>query len=162
VSIRWGGSLCGILILGLVVAGCGGGDDVSRSAFIKEADAVCVESNTAAGKEIMAAYSSPPYNDPELAAQTSTGQEAKIFAPILIEDAESQLQGIRDLDTPGDDEEQIEAIEGAYESWLSKAQKDPEKFIASNDIFNEARKLNREFGLVKCAKTPFEEPYVHN
>ena len=161
--IRLGGLLCGVLAFGLLVAGCGGGDDdVSRSAFIKEADAVCVKSNEAAGGKIIKVYRGPEFSDPKLAAEVTTATEVKIFAPILVEDAESQLEGIQGLEAPGDDEEQIEGITGAYEAWLTKARENPEEIVVENDIFNEARKLSREFGLVKCAKSPFEEPYVHN
>lgn len=144
----------------LFAAGCGGGGDSSgdSEAFIKQANAVCVKSNEVAGEKILTAYNLPNVG----AANEETDAlslETKIFMPILIEDAEAQLAGIKALEAPGGDEDEVEAILNAYEEWLERANGSTRQVVVASDMFNEARKLAGEYGLVKCELTPYEEPY---
>jgi hypothetical protein len=147
--------------IGLLAAGCGGGDEGGDpKEFARQGNAVCVEGNTKAGSEILAAYASPKLKKAK-SEREAINLEVNVFVPILIRDAETQLAGIDSLDMPSGDDEEVEAILNAYKRWLKKAEVTPLQVVLANDIFNDARKMSREYGLVKCADTPYEEPYVH-
>jgi hypothetical protein len=154
------GMACALAMV-FLAPGCGGGGSDSGNsqgseASIKRANAVCVKSNKAAGAKVLAAYGRPSVG----VANSETDAvklETKIFMPILIEDAEAQLKGLKALEVPAGDE--VGAILSAYEKWLEKATASPRQMVVASDMFNEARKLAGKYGFVKCELTPYEEPY---
>jgi hypothetical protein len=150
------------LVVGLLAAGCGGSDaGGSKKEFAQQGSAVCVKSNTKAGSKVLVAYKRPEFVNAKTHRE-AINLEVTLFMPILIEDAENQLRGLRALEAPSNEEDKVEAILGAYEGWIDKAQATPLQAIFGADIFNEARELAGRYGMTKCAASPYEEPYVHN
>jgi len=147
------------MLVALVVAGCGSSDDGGDSqTFVKEANLICTKGNEVAGAKIVKAYERPDIKESN-SEKDAISLEVSVLVPYLIEDAETQLEGIKGMDAPGGDEEEIEAITTAYEDWIEKAKATPFKIVVANDIYNDARDLNRKYGLKKCAETGFEAPY---
>jgi len=157
---------CAVLILGLVATGCGGGSDgddgdggASKAAFVRQGNAICFKANSKAGSGILSTY------DLKKVRHASTESEAidfevNLFVPILMEDAESQLKGIKALDVPSGEEVRVKTLLSSYEAWLEKADTVPLKVVIANDIYNDARELAGKLGLAKCEQTPYESPYT--
>lgn len=151
-----------VLAASLLAAGCGSSDDGGdKQTFVKEANALCVKANTVAGEEILEGYDLRKVKDSN-SEKEAISLEVTVFVPILIKDAEAQLAGMKELDAPSEDEEKVEEIIASYEKWLNKAKSTPLQVVIASDIFNDTRELSRKYGMVKCVKTPYEEPYVHN
>lgn len=155
--MRRSGLICSFLVFCVLAAGCGGSDSggISKEAFTRQANAICVKANKKAGSKLLAAY-----NLPGVKHSKSEGEaiklEVTVFVPILIEDAEADLAGIGALDVPSGDEGQIEALLNAYEAWLKKAKGTPFKVVVANDIYNTARELAGKYGLDKCSLSAFQ------
>ena len=145
----------------LFAVGCGSGGGGNKKEFAQQGNAVCVKANTKAGSKVLVAYKRPEFVNSKTHRE-AINLEVTLFMPILIEDAENQLRGLRALDAPSDEGEKVEAILTAYENWIDKAQATPLQAVFGANIFNEARELAAKYGLAKCAASPYEEPYVHN
>lgn len=157
-GMRAGALVCGVLWVGLVVVGCGGGgeDGLEKTAFVKQANAACAKSAKKARAQLLDAYGR------QAVKKSSTEREAialevSVFTPILIEEAESQLESIQSLGQPSEGEAEVEKILAAYEGWIEKAKAAPFKVVVANDIYNHARELGGEYGLETCARSAFEE-----
>jgi len=157
--MRVAAAVLSILILGLL-AGCGGGDDGSDPvAFKKEANEVCVKANTEAGATLLDTYASAQFKNSS-STQRTLQLEEEVIVPILVKNAKAQFDGISALDAPSEGGEEVEAILKSYETWIKKAKAEPDKIVAENDIYNEARKLAKKYGLAKCGQTPYDSPYT--
>jgi hypothetical protein len=153
---------CAALILGLLVAGCGGsGDDegASRADFVRQANAVCFKANSKAGSSIVSTYDLAKVRESNSESE-AIDFEVNLFVPILLKDAESQMEGIAALEVPSGEEEKVEALLGSYKAWVKKADTVPLKIVIANDIYNSAREMAGKMGLDKCEQTPYEEPYT--
>jgi len=142
------------------MAGCGGSDDaeVSKQDFVRQGNAICLKINKKAGDEVKKAFEGP-----ELAGASSEGDgirgEVTVVVPILIAEAEAQHKGLAGIGMPDGQEAEVEAILGAYTTWIKKAEAAPLKIVLGNDIYNNARELAGKAGLEKCRQTPFEVIY---
>ncbi len=147
------------VILGLLVAGCGGGSDddgLSVKAFTKQANALCLENNRLTEAELLKAFGK--LEDEKLSPAAMLKREEAVIVPILVDLAETLSTGIGKLEAPSEKETQVETMLSSYETWIKKATASPEKIVATNDIFNNARELAGKYGLAKCEQTPFEVP----
>jgi hypothetical protein len=146
------------LVLGLLIAGCGGDDEddgTVSGAVVRQANSICENANRSAGAELLKAY------DLKVLKVAASEEEAvrleeTILLPILISAAETLADGFRGLDIPAEDESQIESVVDAYDTWIDEAKADPRKVALANDNFNVARRLAREYGLVRCAQNPYD------
>jgi hypothetical protein len=140
----YGGLLTCALTLGLVVAGCGGGDDnLTKAEFIKQADAICKQGN----KQINAAA-----QDVFTTKQEPSQAQLKQFATeTLIPDVQRQVDGVRALNEPSDDEDQVNAFLDSAQSELDKGKKDP-LYLTSDKSFQKTNQLGKQYGFKVCAE----------
>jgi hypothetical protein len=127
-----------------VVIGCGGGDDeLTKAEFLKQGNAICAKGN----KEIDAAANKTF----EKGQQPSKAQITKFAEDTLIPSVEEQIDGLRDLNPPSADEDQVNAILDEAESALDETKDDPSVFAQDKDPFKKANQLAGQYGLKQCA-----------
>jgi hypothetical protein len=148
------------LVLGLFSAGCGGSTEqkptlIGDRVFVGQANEICAKANGEAGSAILEAYDLREIKKSSLEGEAVDFEET-IFAPILIKDAVAMRDGIGRLEVSSDDEAKVEALLEAYESWVEAAKASPHDVVIASDVFSEARRLARGYGLVQCATSPYE------
>lgn len=162
--------LAAVVALGLLAAGCGGGDEttittstgasgasgatgaagqpLTKTSFIAQADAICQRGNkevNAEGKKIFG-------NLPK--GQKPSQQQQESFAnDTLIPNIQNQVDAIRALTPPSGDEDQVKAITDAAQQAIDQAKSDPSSlFQNGNDPFAKADKLATDYGLKVCGE----------
>ena len=126
-----------------VVIGCGGGDDeLTKAEFLKQGNAICAKGN----KEIDAAANKTF----EKGQQPSKAQITKFAEDTLIPSVEEQIDGLRDLNPPSADEDQVNAILDEADSALDETKDDPSVFAEDKDPFKKANKMAIAYGLKEC------------
>jgi hypothetical protein len=155
VSKRLVGILVSCMALAVFAIGCGSGsgsgdeDSLTKAEFIAQGDAICkkikkkaqTEYNKAAAKYLEEGNSPSRARGTELAEQ------------FLIPGREAQVEALRDLSPPSDDEDQVSAMLDAGEEGVEKAEEDPQTmFISTENPFEEANELAQEYGLKVCGQ----------
>jgi uncharacterized membrane protein len=145
----------GALVLGLLVTGCGGSS--SQDATAQEVNALCLASNK---KAATAAYKvlQEQNHGPRITEREGIQRSARTLIPILVVDAEAQVDAVGSLEVPSGDEAQVKAIISAYRAWIDKAKKTPVKIVYAGDNFEKPRELAEKYGLAECAVNPLQEP----
>ena len=125
----------------LAAAGCGGGgdDNLSKSEFVAQGNAICkkgnAEINTAAKK----------------LNKNSTPAQLKSFATdTIVPSVESQISQIRALDEPSADQDQVNAILDEADAALAKVKANPTLITSNADPFAKANKKAKAYGLTVC------------
>jgi hypothetical protein len=143
-SSLYGGLLVCALTLGLVLAGCGGGDDnLTKAEFIKQADAICKQGNqriNAAAKDVFTTKQEP-----------SQAQLKQFATETLIPDVQGQVDEVRALNEPSDDEAQVNEFLDSAQSELDKGKKDP-LYMTTDKSFSKANQLGKQYGFKVCAQ----------
>lgn len=140
-------SLLAMLALALVAAGCGsssdssGGDALTKSAFIKQADAICTKGN----KSIDAAGA-------KLGQNPSKSQIEQFTNATLVPSLQSQLDEIRNLTPPSGDEDTVTAFLDSADEATSKIKADPSLLTGSANPFADANKKATAYGLKVCGR----------
>jgi hypothetical protein len=139
-----------VLIVCLVpfgLAACGDDDDgPSKADYIEEADAICARSDKETQAIFDAAFEDPQDPQPEEA------QEAlKSALPVVKED----LEELKALEKPKDDEDEIDAIWTAIDegiATLEEASADPETSLTAltSEPFAAGEKLAGDYGMDDC------------
>jgi hypothetical protein len=147
--------LFAVLIVALVpfgLAACGDDDDgPSKETYIKEADAICARSDRETDEIFNNAFEDPADPQPEEA------QEAlKAALPVVKED----LEELKALEKPKDDEDEIDAIWTAIDegiATLEEASADPATSLTAltSEPFAAGEKLAGDYGMDDCG--PDEE-----
>lgn len=159
-----------VLALIVIVAGCGGGgsstagtSEVTRATFIEEADAQC------SSYQVQVAPIKAELEALEKVAEPESPQNEKQLGELLNEareDAESELESIRELEVPAGDEATIERLldtaeEGntlAGEGATALEEGDTQRFgeLASEGeaINQRATKMAESYGLKVCGQAP--------
>ena len=142
-SSLYGGLCVAALCGGLVFMGCGGGDDeLTKAEFLKQGNAICKKGD----KEIdQAADKTFTGNQ-----RPSTAEIKKFAEGTVIPNVQEQIDAIRDLNPPADDEDQVNAILDEAQSTLDKTKDDPTIFASNQDPFKKANKLAKDYGLTEC------------
>ncbi len=142
-SLYGGLSTCA-LTLGLVAAGCGGGDDnLTKAEFLKQADAICKQGNKridAAAQDVFSTKQEP-----------SKSQLEKFATATLIPDIQRQVDAVRALDEPSDDEDQVNEFLDSAQSELEKGKEDP-LYLTSDKSFSKTNELGKKYGFKVCAE----------
>ena len=140
---RLTGGLALVLGVGLVAIGCGGGDDeLTKSEFIAQADAICKQGNKRIDAEAEKIFQSQ---------ERPTQAEAKQFASeTLIPDIQRQVDEVRDLDEPSEDSDQVNAFLDSAQAELDKGKKDP-LYMTSDQSFSKTNKLGQQYGFKVCS-----------
>ena len=122
------------------IAGCGGSgpDPLSKSAFIKQGDQICVH----ATKDREAAVTELTKENPEVGPEELVNDAA--LPPI--KDMAGELDG---LGVPKGDEKQVEAIVTGLEAGIEKVEANPREALGS-EAFEAANKAATAYGLTEC------------
>lgn len=124
------------------VAGCGGEEALTKSAFLKQGNAICAKGSKKIEDGAKKLGSGKPSNK----------VVTKFAEDTLIPSVEDQLSDLRDLKPPKADEEKVKKILDAADEGLSKTKDDPTVLTSSDDPFKEANKQAEAYGLAKCAE----------
>jgi hypothetical protein len=132
------------LAVGVVVVGCGGDDDtLTKAQFINQADAICKQGNKridAAAKEIFTTKQEP-----------SKAQLTQFATDTLIPDIQGQVDDVRALNEPSEDEDQVNTFLDSAQAELDKGKEDP-LYMTSSKSFSETNKLGKAYGFKVCSQ----------
>jgi hypothetical protein len=133
-----------VLSVGIVVAGCGGGDDaLTKSEFLKQGNAICKKGNDQINKDANQTFGNK---------QPSQAQVNSFSSETLIPVVQTEIDGLRDLNPPSEDEDQVNALVDEAQATLDKVKKDPAALIlVKPDPFAKANQLAKDYGLTECA-----------
>jgi hypothetical protein len=138
------GGLClAVLAVGLVAAGCGGGEDhLTKAEFLKQGNAVCKKGNDQIDKAANQTFGKKHPSQAEL----------NTFAnDTLIPVVQQEIDGIRDLNPPSEDADQVNAIVDEAQAALDKGKDDPSLLTSEKaDPFKKANQLANDYGLKEC------------
>jgi hypothetical protein len=138
------GGLLMVAASGLVALGCGGGDDnLTKAQFIQQSDAICKKGN----KQIDAAAEKIFTNG----QQPSKAQLEKFSSETLIPNIQRQVDDVRALNEPSEDEDQVNAFLDSAQSELDKGKEDP-LYMTSDKSFSETNKLGKQYGFKVCSQ----------
>ena len=146
--IVWG---AGLLLVVLLVAGCGGGDDssgesISKEEFIAKADAICKQ-----GNERMEAGFAKRLKGVKSLNKLKKGEYEQLISEVMVPSLEKEIEELRALGVPEGDEERVEAMLAALEEGQETAERNPAAVNASSDaVFGIASRLASEYGLEVC------------
>jgi hypothetical protein len=144
------GVACSVAALILVGVGCGGDDDdsssgVTKSAFVKQADAVCKDFNAQIQKGVE-----------DLPEDTSQADVAQFTLDTAVPLFRDQLDKLRALDVPAADADQVaqmwDDLEAGTDQLEQKLKDDPQAVFAEDyDPFGDVNKALNKYGLKQCA-----------
>ena len=135
--------LAALLASGLVVASCGDDDDaLTKSEFIKQADAICKQGNERIDAEAKKIFTS--------GKQPSQAQLNQFATETLIPDVQRQVDDVRALDEPSEDEDQVNAFLDSAQADLDKGEEDP-SYLTSEKSFAKTNKLGQQYGFKVCS-----------
>jgi hypothetical protein len=153
-----------------IAMGCGGGGDsasgsaagsssaggisAAKAKFIKEADALCTKAREGSFEKI-AAYEKKHRS--EGLPNAVRGQKA--IRAVVLSIIEAEIEGIRSLEAPAGDEEEIETILASLQKTLEKAKNRTKKLAVGSAPaaiisaqFVAADKELQAYGLTSCTK----------
>lgn len=137
------GSLVGLAVVAvLLVAGCGGGEEVTKADFVRQGNAVCGKWQQARGNRFREAGTrfKPPV--------TQAKREKAIL--FILEPYGDTIEGLKELDPPAGEEKKVEAmIKAAEEAW-EQGTANPGTLISSSAGFKKSNELFEEYGLKEC------------
>jgi hypothetical protein len=133
----------------LLICGCGGGESgggVSKASFVARAESVCsrdYERTKVGYQSFVGRAKGKPF---------STEAEIEGFADtVLVPSKRREVEELRSLGVPSGDEDEVDAILGAYEEGIAVAEEDPRAAVLSTSgVFVEATELAEAYGLEKC------------
>ena len=136
-------------LIALNALGCGGGGNgsqveegsLSKQEIVQEASALCLQFQQQGQKQLF------DYQEKHLKAG-----EAEIAGAVVVPVLEEQLEEMKALGAPRGEGPAIQAIIGAYESALQKAQENPHALAdRSTLLFAEYDRQAKKYGFAKCA-----------
>lgn len=147
-GIAWA-LVAGLMAMALALAsGCGGGEEttasLTRSQFVKQANAMCKRQEEARNEVIRAAIEGK-----DQSKVLPLAQREKVILEILppYEEVPKKLKA---LGAPEGDEAQVEAIIKAMEKAAREVKANPRAALESTKQFFQGNKLSSEYGLTEC------------
>ena len=134
-------------LLALVASGCGGESDdaPTKAEFVKQADAICQQSNDeriASTEKLFKKYNGLP---PKAVEEDFIAEEG---APVIRE----QLEQLSALDPPAGEEDEVDALWSAFEKALKQIEAEPAGAITRGlQIFKEFEQMAIKYGFDECA-----------
>jgi hypothetical protein len=133
-----------VLSLGSVVAlGCGD-DALSEDEFVGQANDICEEGN--ARLDTLAEEVEGGLEDNEPAEDL-----LEDFAGQFVDEVRGQVEAIRELDGPGDLEDELNPVLDDADGILDQIEEDPSVFTSEGDPFEDVNARLDELGLTECA-----------
>lgn len=134
-----------VLVVALIGAGCGGGDDdnsttgsLAKPAWIAKADAICNQGN----QQINHAANQTFGNQ-----EPSEAQVRQFQSDTLLPDVQSQIDQIKALGAPSGDEDQVNKILDTVQADIDNAKSSG---VVENSAFADGNALARQYGLKVC------------
>jgi hypothetical protein len=140
--------VAGLMAMALVASGCGSGGEttasLSRSQFIKQANAMCKRQEEDRNAVIRAAIEGR-----DQSKVLPLAQREKVILEILppYEEVPEKLEA---MGPPEGDDGQVEAIIEAMEQAAREVKANPGAALKSTKQFFQANKLSSEYGLTEC------------
>lgn len=174
-NVRWTMLLGALLAIAVAVVGCGGGGDsgstgtasagtgssaseeqtseseapsADKAAFIKSASAVCKEAREGALERIQ---EYEKQHKSEGLSEVALGE--KSIREVLLATIFAEIEGVRDLEQPAGDEEELEAIISEMETTYDEAKANEKlNYTEIEESFGSSDQKLKAYGLVDCAK----------
>lgn len=148
--------LAGIVAIAVIAAGCGSSSDSTSSAsltkaeYIKQGDALCKKGSSEIEAEVET-YAQE--NNISLKSEPSKAQLEAISEDVIIPAVQSQLDGLKGLGTPTEEEDKSNEVLEALEEGIEKGEEDPGAFVEGEGTLGKANKLAKEFGFTVCGQS---------
>lgn len=136
-----------VVLFALLAGGCGGGggdEALSKSAFVKQGNAICTEATKEREKMLVEFTESA---NPKGNQEALQEKAVKMILPLYKGAAEK----IDDLGAPEGDEAKVEAVVDAMEEAVAKIEANPQSAAVGNLPFRKANKAAESYGLKACA-----------
>jgi protein-tyrosine-phosphatase len=142
---------------GLLVAGCGGGDDstgstssLTRAEFIKQADGICEKADKEIEGEVEAFAEE---NGIPTDKEPSDEVKEELVVEVIVPNIEKQAEDISALGAPSGEEDEVGEIVAGIESAASETADDPSAVITGEEgAFEDVNKQAQEYGLKVCGE----------
>lgn len=143
--------LAGLVAIAVIAAGCGGGsnDSLTKAEYVEQGDAICKKGNTEIENDVQA-YAKQ--HNISLESKPTEAQFAELSENVVIPGVRNQLDGLRGLTPPSNDEDAANELLDALDEGLEKGEEDPAAFVTSGDPLAKANKMAKEFGFKKCGQ----------
>jgi maltose-binding protein MalE len=153
--------LAGVVAIAVIAAGCGSssssdstssgeasGSSLSKTEFIKEADAVCEEGNESLNAEAEEFAKEHNVN----IKKPTTAQQEELISKVLGPALREQAKAIHALGAPSGEEAKVKAVVKAVEAAAKETEENPSSLIEgkSGGPFVKADNLARAYGLNVC------------
>jgi hypothetical protein len=150
-------ALAGLLVAGVIAAGCGGDDDdddgtssqtIGKQEWIREADKICARLDHKRERETREFFAGGPPGE-----EAPPSQIEKYGEQIVYPNLQKQIDRIKALPPPDQDADQATAVRDAAQQGLDELEQHPQRLAkgGASTAFEKAQKLAGEFGLDKCA-----------
>ncbi len=144
--------IIGSLAFGLLVAGCGGGDDsadaeqIDKATFVKEAERICKQ---ASGK-LAAEVTSITKRESTPSSFSSGRTQIVLVKEGLIPSLEEELQQIRALGLPDEAKKDAKAFLEAYQQAIDKTKANPKVGVSSVAPYEGVELAGTKLGIADC------------
>jgi hypothetical protein len=134
-----------------VAAGCGDDDSsaagsLTKAEFVEQGDAICKKANEKGSTQLIAYLKSHAGTEKPLTKE----QEKELVSTVIVPLLEKQIDGLNQLGTPEEGEEEAQALIAELEDILAEAKADPIGTAASGGPFAESEKKAKELGFKEC------------
>lgn len=140
------GSMVGVTLALIVLAGCGsGGEDSSltKDEFVKQGNIICQKA--AAKAEEARAVLTKPYHGPE-----SQRAHAEKLILVILKPYEEATEKLDELGTPEGAEKQAEEIVATREEATERVHANPQSALTNSAPFQKINELAKQYGLDRC------------
>jgi hypothetical protein len=137
---------CGLLVVALLIAGCGDSEESSltKAEFVKQANAACKE-HADERNELFQKVSKTIK-----ASEVTKADQEMLIDEVLIPPYEKNIESIEDLGAPEGDEEKVENITEEMEKAIEKIEANPLVALRSTIQFAGANAALSKYGLDAC------------
>lgn len=139
--------------VGLLVAGCGSGDDgaqqIDKATFVKQANEICERTSGKAAANFRAFLAKGTVKS------FSNSQATKVLIEkTLVPSLETELKEIRALGIPTESKKEAQAFLAAAQKMVEKARANPIAFDSSYNPYEAVEVAGTRFGVSKCPISP--------
>jgi hypothetical protein len=142
-----------LLAVAVAAGGCGGGSaessadvTISKTAFVKKADAVCAKGNKR--MEVVFARFLKAHKD---IRRPDDAVFEKLVGTALVPNIKREIRELRALGAPADDEDRVDDMITALEEGVETAEGNPQAAVKNSEaVYGISSRLAKEYGLEVC------------
>jgi hypothetical protein len=143
------------LVIGMVLAGCGGGGSesqnssapLSKAELIKQGDVICGAADKKQEAGLQAYLKAHP------GGPSNSAEQEKVILAVAIPPIQAEAEELGELEAPGADADKVTAIVEGIEAAVKKGEADPGSVsTAGEGPFAAVDKLAREYGFKVCSQ----------